>query len=103
MANQPSQTPSTIVHVVVLTLSGLSIIYLAFLCIYLLFGFKVEDSAALQSITHSGDTIIGALVALLINTRTNDQPVAAKPEVSAFPTAVNDQITDSVTQQKPKI
>lgn len=100
MANPPSvQTPVKVVYTVVLTLSALAIMYIMFLCAYLMMGLEVKESSALQSVTHAGDTIIGALVALLINTRTSDGPSHA---VGAYPSSVNTQITDSVTQQNNK-
>ena len=102
MANLPTnvQTPVKVVYTVVLTLSALALMYIMFLCAYLMMGLEVKESSALQAVTHAGDTIIGALVALLINTRTNEGQ--ATPSVGAFPTAVNDQITDAVTQQNNK-
>lgn len=96
-----SQTPVKVVYTVVLTLSALALMYIMFLCAYLMMGIEVKESSALQSITHAGDTIIGALVALLINTRTNDTPAPQQLPNSA---TVNSQITDAVTQQQqPKI
>ena len=74
-----------------------------FLCAYLMLGVDIKENSALQPVTHAGDTVLGALVALLINTRTENTVPTNSTPVGSFPTAVNDQITDAVTQQKSKI
>ena len=92
---KPNATPQHIIIVVVWTIAVLSSFYIGTLAYRTIL--ETASAELLSAFTHAGDTLLGALIGLLINTRTSEN----KKDQPELPVGTVEPSVDETETSKP--